>query len=479
MANQPIRPVLASAISKSTAGLIFRSAEDLKALPQTKGLVDIQKIQVYSDSMKFSKIMTLATSQLARRLTLVFMGNLFAAGLGFLAVLIISRELTVSDFGLFNMAISVILIASHLASLGMDTGMIKFASSYLGVKKTAEATQVLRLTLLVRVITSFILAAIIFNTAELLSTKVFHYPSLTPLLKLAAFGILAISTLNYLKSALYAYQLFKRAVILQLLVDFSKFFTVIILILSLGMDTLAAVATFAFIPLLGVLLGLGQLRRKLFSEREPIQNLFRQLFSYSKWVFAGNACRLILPYIGILMLAKMLNSKTVGIYGLALGLTYIFPILIYSSNSVLLPEISRFREMEQFEKYIKGSLKISFSIGMMIIPFLFFSHKIIPFFFGSRYLDSVPIFNWLLLGYIALMINNPIRMALYSMNKPHLLAMVDVLKLTAMVIGCYLLIPFFGVLAPAILALIVNVSALGFCSIYVFKQIRSGYSFSG
>lgn len=429
--------------------------------------------------MKLSNVVNVVTSQLVRRLTLVFMGNLFAAGLGFLAVLIISRELTVSDFGLFNMAISIILIASHLASLGMDTGMIKFASSYLRVKKTAEATQVLRLTLLVRVIISFIVTVIIYNTAELLSIKVFHYPSLTPLLKLAAFGILAISTLNYLRSALYAYQLFKKSIILQLSVDFGKFFTVIVLILFLRMNVFTAVATFAFIPLLGVLLGLGQLRRKLFSEREPTQNLFSRLFSYSKWVFVSNTCRLTLPYVGIFMLAQMLSSEAAGIYGLALGLTYIFPILIGSLRAVLLPEISRFREMKEFKKYIKGSLKISFSLGMVFIPFLFFSPRIILFFFGSRYLDSVPIFNWLLLSYIVLMINNPIRMALYSMNRPHLLAMVDVLKLTVMLLGCYLFIPFLGALAPAILALMVNVSALGFLSIYVFKQIRSGHSFSG
>ena len=123
--------------------------------------------------MKLPNLINLLRSQLAGRLTLVFMGNLFAAGLGFLAVLIISRELTVSDFGLFNMAISIILIASHLASLGMDTGMIKFASSYLRVKKTAEATQVLRLTLLVRVIISLIVTVIIYNTAERLSIKGF------------------------------------------------------------------------------------------------------------------------------------------------------------------------------------------------------------------------------------------------------------------------------------------------------------------
>lgn len=424
--------------------------------------------------MKFSNVINLVPSRLARDLTLVFMGNLLAAGLAFLAVVIVSRELTVSDFGLFNLAISVIFIAANLASLGMGTGMIKFASSYLGAEKTAKATQVLRATLLVRLIVSFILVAIMFNTAELLSIKVFHYSSLTPLLKLAAGGIVAVSLLNYLRSALYTYQWFKRSIFLELVVELGKFSTVMVLALSLRLNTIAAVATFAFIHLLGVLVGLGQLRSKLFSEREPIPHLFSRLFSYTKWLFVSQICLVTLPHVGIFMLAKMLSSEAAGIYGLALKLTAIFPIFIGSLRAVLLPEVSRFREMEQFEHYIKGSLKISLSLGMVSIPFLFLSQKIILFFFGSRYLESVPIFNWLLLSYIAITINSTIRMALYSMNRPQVLAVVDVLRLVVVVLGCYLLIPFLGTLAPAMLALMVNVGALGFLSLYVFKQIRRG-----
>ncbi len=379
-----------------------------------------------------------------------------------------------SDFGLFNMAISAMVIASRFSGLGMDTAMIRFTSSYLGVKKTSEATQVLRVTFLVKLISGFILAVIIFSTAELLATKVFHYSSLTPLLKLAAFGVLTIPTFNYLKSALYAYQLFRMGVILQILVDFGKLSTVLVLIFYLKMNTFAAVAAFAFTPLIGLLLAFGLLWQNLFAGGKPIHNLFSRLFSYGKWLFVSNVCGITLPYVGIFMLAKILSSEAAGIYGLALRLAFIFPIINASLRSVLLPEVSRFREIAQLEKYIRGSLKISLYIGIAILPFLFFSHKIILFFFGSRYIDSVPIFNYLMLGYIVLMINNTIRVTLHSMNKPQVLAVVDLLKLTVMVIGCYLLIPFFGVLAPAILALIVNVSSLVFLSMYVFKKIREG-----
>jgi O-antigen/teichoic acid export membrane protein len=424
--------------------------------------------------IKVSNSIRLFTSQLSRHLILVFTGNIFAAGLGLLAILIISKVLTVNDFGLFSITLSVILIVPTLANLGMNTSMIKFASSYLFRGKNAEAVQILRVNLYLRLVTSFILAVTIFNTAVFFSIKVFQCPDLIPLLKLAAFGVLFVSILDYIKNVLYTYKMFKKYIVLQLLVDLAKLLTVIILIFSLKLNIFSAVAVFMFIPLLGILLGFWLIRPILLSKRKFIENLLGQLFSYSKWVFVNSICSVIFPYIAIFMLAKMLSIKAAGIYGLAHNLTYIFPILILSLMSVLLPEVSRFREIEQFEKYVKGALKISLCLTIFIIPFLFLSKKIILFLFGLRYLDSIAIFNWLLLSYIPFTISISIRSALYSMNKPHTTAVVELFRVTVMILGCYLLIPFFGILVPAILALIINVIALGFLIMYVFKYIHEG-----
>ena len=143
--------------------------------------------------MKNSNIVDLITSRTAKNITLVLSGNVVAAGMGFLAILLISREISVSDFGLFNLSISIMIIVSRLSSLGMNTPMVKFASAYLEVNKKAAAAQVIRTTLHVRLIASLVLAVITFSAAELISTKVFHYPELTSLIKLISSGILCVA----------------------------------------------------------------------------------------------------------------------------------------------------------------------------------------------------------------------------------------------------------------------------------------------
>jgi O-antigen/teichoic acid export membrane protein len=271
---------------------------------------------------------------------------------------------------------------------------------------------------------------------------------------------------------LYAYKSFKQCVVLQLLVDLAKLSAVGILMLTLNLNVSSSVAVFALIPLVGILLGFWQIRNQLFSKSNPIKNLIAQFFVYGKWVFLNKVFAAGFPHIAIFMLAMISTTKTTGVYGLAYNLTYIFPILIVSLQSVLLPEVARFKEIAQIDRYIRGSLKISLFSTACIIPLLFFSDKIILFFFGLRYQNSALIFNWLLLSHIFIVISIPIRSALYTMDKPNIICFVDLFRVTAMIAGCYLLIPDLGSLAPAILAFIINAVALGFFILYIFREIQ-------
>ncbi|MDO8283299.1 MAG: oligosaccharide flippase family protein [Thermodesulfovibrionia bacterium] len=425
--------------------------------------------------MKNSNIVNLVTSRSAKDLSLVITGNVSAAGLGFLAVLLISRELSVSDFGLFNMALSIMIIVSRLAELGMEAPIVKFTSSYLAANRAADADSVLRMAFRIRLATALIFAVLTFIAADMISTRLYDYPDLAPLIKLVSSGVLGIAVFGYIRSALHAYQLFRRSVMLQLLVDLAKFLAVAAMIfLFRGIDTFSAVSAFVFAPLLGVLLGFRELRGKLFPEKIVVKNLLSRFVSYSKWRFVSNICVTVLPYIGIFMIAKMADSKAAGIYGLAVNLTLIFPIITSSLVTVLLPRVSRFRQADEFRYYLKVALKVSLYIAIAALPMLFISDKIIPFFFGERYLETVPIFNWLLFSAIATATNGTIRVALFSIEKPNVVASVDTLKILLMASGCYILIPLFGTLAPAILALILNICAIFFTAVYVFRHISKG-----
>ena len=88
--------------------------------------------------INFFNRLKFSTSEVARNITIVFSGNVFASGIGFFTVIIISKYLSISDFGVFSIAISILHLSRFMTNLGINSSAIKFASSYLGEGKADE-----------------------------------------------------------------------------------------------------------------------------------------------------------------------------------------------------------------------------------------------------------------------------------------------------------------------------------------------------
>lgn len=422
--------------------------------------------------MKTSKLLVLFKSKLAGHLILMSAGNILCAGLAFLAILIISRAVSVSDFGMFNLSISVILIVQPLINFGMLGTMIKFVSSHLSRGQEAEATHVVKAVFVIKITLSLVMTIFVFLMADPLAQHAFHLPSLSPLLRMSASGIFFLSMFNYVKATLWAYKKFRVYVVIQFLTDTAKVLTISVLFLISALTVFSAVSVFSLLPILGICLGFVYFRDVFSSKGRHTNKLYLKLFSFGKWLFLSNLGRRFFLYIGVVMLARMLDSEAAGIYGLALNLTYIFPIVVSSLTSVLLPEVSRFREKKQFTFYYWQSLKISAGFGILLAPVLFLAKDFILFFFGERYLESIPVFIWLALGFLFFALSHILRPILLALDKPHIMTYTDLVSVIVMLVGCYAFIPYLGVLAPAITVFVVNLCAMVFLAIYTIHHIH-------
>jgi len=216
--------------------------------------------------MKTLIFANLFKSRLTGNLILMSSGNILCAGLAFLAILIISRTLSVSDFGLFNISISVILMVQPIINFGMLGTMIKFVSSYLSRGQEDEATHIVKAVFFIKVTLSLILAVFVFFMADPLAQYVFRLPSLFPLLQMAAFGIFFVSMFNYVKATLWAYKKFPAYVVIQFFTDIAKVLTIGVLFLISALTVFSAISVFSLLPALGIMLGFFYFR-KVFSSR--------------------------------------------------------------------------------------------------------------------------------------------------------------------------------------------------------------------
>ena len=97
-------------------------------------------------------------TQMTRRLIVVSGGNVLAAALGYLAVLVVSRVISVSDFGLFSLSLSILVVARYVVTLGTDTGMVTFGSASMAAGRSGEAAEVIHVTLRIQLVTAMLVA---------------------------------------------------------------------------------------------------------------------------------------------------------------------------------------------------------------------------------------------------------------------------------------------------------------------------------
>ena len=71
------------------------------------------------------------------------------------------------------------------------------------------------------------------------------------------------------------------------------------------------------------------------------------------------------------------------------------------------------------------------------------------------------------------MASGTITSVLYSVDRPHVVAIVDILSLLIMILGCHVLIPPLGSVAPAILAFAINAAAMFILTISSLRHIEN------
>lgn len=350
--------------------------------------------------------------------------------------------------------------------------MTTIASGYLGDGKSREASETIRAAFFLRLLSSALISCILFAAAGLISEKAFHSPRLEPLLKIASLGVLTTSVFNYFKYALWAHQSFKKYFTLMVLTDSGKLFAVLALTAAGYLTTLSATLVYSLAPLIGAVPALAHFNKKLFPKEKILPGMIGRLLKYSKWLFLSETCKTAVSSFDLFIIAHILGSNAAGQYGLASNLMYLFPIFLISLRAALMPHMARFSQKEQFIKYIRRSLTYSLWLGLGLLPLLFFSKHLILFFFGSRYINSVHVFNILLVVNIISPVMTTLYTALQALYKPFILAMLDLIRLLAMIIGAIIATQRFGLTGPPFVLLFINIATLAYLLQYLLRLLQ-------
>ena len=175
--------------------------------------------------------------------------------------------------------------------------------------------------------------------------------------------------------------------------------------------------------------------------------------------------------LDVLLVLQVLGAYKAGIYGLSSTLAVGVPLIIGSFATVLASKFSSITNKKILVKFFYKSIGLSvvFSsfliIGVIVAPF-------VMRFFGEKYIDSIPILQWLLIGFIPFALSTPaVNILIYHFKKPHIISYLSIFQLLIIISINYYFLPIFGIYAPVLALSLANLLTFVITYIYSFKYL--------
>jgi len=419
---------------------------------------------------------SLLKSNVAKNSLIVFLGNALGSAFRLIAIVIITRMLGPSQFGLFSIALAIMIVVSEFSDFGVNIGLVRFASLYLQ-KDKLRAHLLFKVSLKFKLMAGILVSLTGFLLSELLAIHVFDKVGLITPLKLAFIGVFGTLLFNYILVTLQAQELFNRFTFTNIIDNFGKFSLIGLLLLFQRLNFFCAFASFVAIPLIASLIGFF-----LFVPRDFLwakgneKECFKELFRFSKWILISSFALMFFRRLDVLMLTYFKDEQAVGFYSAGFTLAWSLEILIRSFMIVLLPKVSKLTTKTQLIQYTKKSLRFTIPIFFCLSPVFFIAKPLILTLYGTEYVSSINVFRLLVIGRLTTIISSPIGLIAFSINKPQIISYSSILLLFMNFIGNYILIPLYGATGAAIVTLLSRMISSGFVIICIYFNIKNNDS---
>ena len=376
----------------------------------------------------------------------VLSGNIVAQGVGFLTIIIISRDLGPEQYGIFSLLLAIFTVAVQISDFGVSTSYVKYVSENLSKAKGIFVTVILS-----KVALSLIIIVALYFLSGVISDFFFESRKYQTLIELIAVAILFQSFFGVIIGHFQAIQNFKVFAYLNISHNLLKLISIIIISFSFSQEKHLEyfILSYAFVVIF-LIFSISIKNYKLFRYIKQFDfNYFIQIYKLGFWVFLSSLAVILYLRIDIFMIQKLLNSEEVGYYSVAVSLGLIFPLITSSLTATILPKLDSYLKNNSINDYIKIIMKKSVYVIVLLSLCIIISPIMIEIFFGSVYSGSILVFQILLIGHAINIIINPISLVLYKINKAHIATISNFIQLPINVFANLLLIPTFGIIGAA------------------------------
>lgn len=325
--------------------------------------------------------------------TLIFTGTAASQLLWFFTKILIVRNTTTAEFGIYTLVLTVVAIFVAVAPLGVPLGVSRFVSIRWGEGKPEEANAFSRAGIQITLATGLAAFVFLFFGAGPIARHVFYTPGLAGPLRMVSF-LIPFSVC----AATVAGILIGRGIIGQRLLNdlLTPVFYMLLTLSAVFLHMRLIGILYAYIfsgVIISVLMAAYGFRKLGPSALLPRGGLgHRELFKFAAPLLVSSVMFMVLTWSDTLMIGRYINAQAVGIYGVSVSLVKLLTFPLSALSFVFLPiagEMYAKRQTADLNRAYQVLTKWLFAATLpLFFVLFFFSRMSITSLFGARFLPA-------------------------------------------------------------------------------------------
>lgn len=384
--------------------------------------------------------------------------SILAAFLGYLVRVILAKNLSVEEFGLFYAVFAFLGLIGLFKSLGFDKSLAKFIPEFVNKKQNNFIKDSVIYVCIVELIANFIVIAVVYLLSDFLAFHYFQNNQASIVLRLLAIAFFIDSFTQVLK---FAFQGFKKMVYFSG-IDVIRMILIIIIVLvgfKLNYGLLSPITAYIIVPLLLIVIFGWILVKKVFveffvSKFTISKKLFKRISHYSVFILATSVGGHVLGYTDTVMLTYFSGLTSVALYSVVSPTARILLYFPRALDGVLLPLTSELwaeKKKKILREGMESVYKYSFIIIVPLVFMMFsFADLIIDIFFGKSYVPAANAMKILSIGMIFATMRGISSNFFSGIGKPQINSKIVYSAAIFNFIANLILIPILGIIGAAI-----------------------------
>lgn len=412
-------------------------------------------------------LFSLLRSSTSKDSAVLFAGNIASFVINFLITLILARNFSTSELGLFFTGLIFIQLVTDLSELGINSSLMHF------IPKSDSRVQksFVNASFILKVVVGISFFCLILLFSPLLATLLFNDKNMNSYIQNSSVGIFVLLFIFWGQAIFQAQKKFIRASLVNFSINILRIIVLIVLISTVNFELRDIYLAFQLILIIPVIFLIYTIKPKL-GDLNQSTNLLR----FGLPIGASFAVAAIYTKLDQILVLKLAGDYQAGVYGLAGRIATIYIFATAAFNSAILPRlvsIEKTRLDQYFNKTILASVIISVGVLISIIPL----SLLIPF-LKSDFIESVQPFQILSIGAIFFILSAPFSAVIvYRYKKTFFPLILSLLSLILLMILLNLLIPIYLSIGAALSLLITYITqalvSVGYF-FYIRKTLKTG-----